>query len=780
MNRSKILNFIKNSIIVIFLIFIIYLIIPLPQPLFKTDYSQIVTDRNNNPLRIFLNKDEQWCFPPEYVNKEIPDKLKKALIYYEDEYFKWHPGVNPVSLFRALRQNIKSNKIISGASTITMQIARLLNRNERTIFNKIKEIFLAIKIELYYSKDEILKLYLEHAPFGSNIIGYLAASYKYFEKIPQNLSWSEAAAIAVLPNAPGLIVPSSTNQLLKQKRDRLLKKLYKKNVISKSTYHLAIKEPIIKNIYPFEVVAGHFARKVSNENKSKKIIKTTIDIELQRKVEFIVKQYSYVLQNQGIQNCSAIILDTKTGEIKSYIGSQDYFDRKNNGMVDGVIAPRSSASILKPFLYALSIDEGIIIPQTLLRDIPSYFGSFVPQNADMKFNGVVRAKEALVRSLNIPAIRLLNTYGIYKFYSFLKRAGITTLFRSADGYSLPLIIGGAEVNLFDVTKLYRGLANKGFFNNSEHLIKNYTIKIKAKENLISSGSCYLTLNMLKDVNRPGLENYWKQFQNQHPIAWKTGTSYGSKDAWAVGVSPEWTIGVWCGNFTGEPNTNLSGVASAGPLMFEIFNNLPKSTDARWFEKNDGYFTNIKICKITGFLAGKYCNETEQVDVPYNMFPLRLCEFHKNLFIDEKTGYSVCSNCWKENYKEKQLLIFPSEVNYYLRERGKFVEQIPEHNPNCTRKHSSSPLKIMYPQDSTKLWLPYDFGGNIQKLVVKISYNHKTENENIFWYLDDIYLGITKSKHEKELELKTGRHTLSVLDHNGNFDKVTFYVAIKEK
>jgi penicillin-binding protein 1C len=547
MKLSRCKNIAKKIIAGITGIFLVYILIPLPSPLLEENYSLIVNDEDGNYLRVFLNEDEQWCFPPS-DSVHIPDKLKKAVICFEDNYFYWHPGINPVSVIRASYQNVSRGKIVSGASTITMQVARLAKKKPRTYFNKFLEMLLALKIEFYYSKEEILKIYLDHAPFGGNIKGYRAAAERYFEKTPSELSWAEAAALAVLPNSPGIVNLSYGKDLLKQKRDRLLKKLHENGELDESAYKLALLEPIISRVYPFRILAPHLTQEIYNNTTEGTFVSTTINKDIQQYVELIAKEHSRYLKREGINNCAALIMETKTGKIKAYVGSQDYFESEAQGMVNGVTAARSSGSILKPFLYALSMDEGIIIPQTLIKDVRTYFDSFSPQNADEKFNGVVPAKEALIRSLNIPAVRLLNTYGIYRFYSFLKNAGISTLFRPADDYGLPLIIGGAEVNMIDMAMLYSGLAHSGMFSKPYFLIEDSSKSSVSTIQLISPGSCLLVLDMLKELKRPGAEYYWEKYQNQRPIAWKTGTSYGGKDAWAVGVSPEWTIAVWVGNF----------------------------------------------------------------------------------------------------------------------------------------------------------------------------------------------------------------------------------------
>lgn len=751
--------------------FIMYLLIPLDKPLFPNDYSLIIKDENGKDLRVFLNSKDQWCLPPEDSIK-IPDKLIRSVLTYEDQYFYWHPGVNLASIFRAFYQNISEKRIVSGGSTITMQVARLQKRQRRTYTQKIKEIFQAFKIDLYYSKENILKLYLNHAPYGGNIIGYRTASRRYFDKEPNQLSWAEAATLAVLPNAPGLVSPSANKDILLHKRNGLLKKLLKLEIIDEDIYNLSIKEPLPNREFRFKILAPHLAQKIKSEYHKKNIVNTTIDYKIQSYVERATKNYIAYQRNMGIMNGAVLVTETKTGKVKAYVGSQDFFDFKGLGQVNGIDAPRSSGSVLKPFLYALSVDEGIIIPQTLIKDVPSYFDAFAPNNADEKFNGIVTAKDALIRSLNVPAVRLLNTYGVYRFYSFLKNAGMSTLFRSADDYGLPLIIGGAEITPWDITALFRGLANNGIFSDNYYL-QSDSIKNENSPQLISPAACYLSLEMIKELKRPGAEYYWQQYQNQKPIAWKTGTSYGHKDAWAVGVSPQWTIAVWVGNFEGEGNKNLSGAGSAGPLMFEIFNYLPHNPKYKWFEKDEIDFKKAVVCKATGFLASEYCDDKDTVDVPMFMNPLRLCPFHKNVFVDKEEKYEVCSYCWESGYHEKHILTYPADVEFYLRNRGQIIEKLPEHNPSCNRLSGINPIDFLYPTDSALIQIPRDFDEKYQKIIAKIA--HKNSTKTVYWYLDDFYLGTTVENHSKAIDLDIGWHDIMVTDENGYKDEVKVYV-----
>ncbi|MFC2088762.1 penicillin-binding protein 1C [Calditrichota bacterium] len=764
----------KRYLFIIFLgLIIFYLLIPLPVKLNNVDYSTVVTDTDGEILRVYLNSSEQWCLPVENESK-IPQKLKTAALLFEDQYFYYHLGLNPISLVRAFYRNIQSDQIISGASTISMQVARITQPKARTYINKLFEIFQAVKLELVYSKEEILKLYFNYAPYGGNIIGYQAASLRYYKKIPDQLTWGEAATLAILPNAPGLISPTSNPNLLESKRNRLLQKLYESGILDVETFQLSIQEPIPNSSTPFNFSAPHLSQWLKVRKSSTKI-KTTIRKAIQDNVYDILNRNVTYLNQLGIKNGAALVVETKSGKVRAYVGSQYFFDKENQGQVDGVLAARSSGSLLKPFLYALCIDEGIILPQTLIKDIPSFYGAFAPNNANGEFSGLIRAKDALVRSLNVPAVRLLYSYDVQPFCRFLKVAGMQTLFRSAMDYGLPLILGGAETSLWDMATLYRGLANGGNFIPLQ-ITENPTEfpNVSKKNHLISAASSYLTLNILKELKRPGAEYYWHQYENQWPIAWKTGTSYGQRDGWAIGVTPQWTIAVWVGNFDGEGNANLSGARCAGPILFEIFNHLPKDENLNWFEKPEMSMQDIPLCLNTGFIVGEYCENKIVVEAPLHMKPMRICPYHERIYLTTDIKYSVCSLCWQSGfYKESSLLIYPADVAQFMREKGQIVTRSPQHKIDCPAQSESIPLEITYPQQWARLWLPRDFDGNLQKITMRVA--HRDKNRKLYWYLDDQYIGYSIDKHIKSTQLKKGWHSLEVMDETGNSDQRSFFV-----
>ncbi len=780
LNRKPKLKKSIKIISIIFLVFILlYIIVPLPDPPFENNYSTVVTDENGEILRAFLNNDQQWHFPPQ-KDLPVPGKLKQAVLQYEDRYFYQHPGVNPVSLVRALVRNISAGEVKSGASTLSMQVIRLAFKRKRTVLNKFLEILQALKLEMNYSKEDIFKMYIDHAPYGGNIIGYYAASMKYFNRPPHQLTWGQAATLAVLPNAPGLISPLMNREHLIKKRNGLLESLMKEGIIDAETCAASIVEPVRGEAESFFLNAPHLARALkSRYGMESRFIRTTILKEYQVSVERMMRAHLSYLGAMGIRNGAALVVETGTGRVRVYVGSQGFFDRGSGGQVDGVVAPRSSGSILKPFLYALSMDEGLILPSTVIRDVPSYFGAFSPSNADRRYGGLVTAKEALIRSLNVPAVRLLNAYGLYKFYVFLKSAGVSTIFREPDDYGLTLVLGGAETTLYDLAMLYCGLGRGGVF--SRLRIFPGGGDVDGGVRLFSEGASWLTLNILKELKRPGAEFYWEQYRNQFPIAWKTGTSYGQRDGWAVGVSPSWTIAVWVGNFDGEGNSNISGARCAAPLMFDIFNFLPKSYEESWFRRPVGDLVPVTLCMDTGFLAGPDCERTFVVDSPGVKGALRRCPYHRGIYVTTGVGekYEVCSLCWEPGkYRREVRLIYPPDVTQYLRESGVVVSEVPVHRGDCMGLDEGNPIQVIYPVSGARLWIPREFGGGLQGVTFTVA--HRVLGRRLFWYIDDIYRGVTEGRHKMAFQLSVGSHWLEVVDGEGNRAKRRFSILYRQK
>lgn len=742
------------------------------KPTFNTDYSQVILDQTGTPLRVFLNSDEQQHFPPEFLG-DIPERLKHAVLTYEDRYFYWHPGINPVSIVQAAIENTKHKQVTRGASTITMQIARLRRPRPRTLWAKLHEMGIAILFEWHYSKEELLRLYLTHAPYGSNIVGVQTAAYAYFNKPLEALSWAETAMLAVLPNAPGLVSPAYNPNTLKKKRNRLLQLLHQRGYIDQPTYELAIQEPVQTTINPLPFHAPHFTQFIWHNHPKERLVRTTLSLPIQDGVQRIVSDTMQTLGINGIHHAAALVIHTPSREIKSWVGSPDYFDTKNDGNVDGVLAPRSSGSILKPFLYALAMDEGLILPDTLMRDVPTYFGTFSPANYSHRFSGLVSAKNALSQSLNIPAVRLLNMYGYQAFYAFLKQAGMTTLVRPVEQYGLTLILGGAEATLYDLAILYTGLAHDGAFSSNRYLLGQTFPVIP----LISPGGASLTREALTEVKRPGIDFYWQLLDNKYPIAWKTGTSYGLRDAWAVGIHPEWVVAVWVGNFSGKSHPKIEGNSIAGPLMLRIVDFLPKPQQHQWFLTDPERFKPITLCDTTGFLAKPYCPTKKTAPAPKVSQHIKQCPYHKQIVVDKPAKYRVCSHCWDADRQFKTVLIYPPDITAVLAKQSMAIPKRYAHNPNCPYHHPDASLRIIYPVQNANIWLPKDYQGTLQMLTLTAASSFEG---TIYWYLNNRLVGDTEHDHTLRVSPRYGPQHLVIVDEHGHRAELHFNVVLREE
>lgn len=736
----------------------------LPKDMFQYDYSRVVLDNKGEILRVTLNKDEQFILPN---NNEIPLKLKQAVIFFEDKNFYSHSGIDFSAILRAFYENIKFGARTSGASTITMQVSRIFIPKKRNFYNKIKETFHALQIEIKLSKDDILNLYLNHAPYGGNIRGYQTASYKYFNKKAVYLTWAEAVTLAILPNAPSSLTTVKNRTKFIEKRNRILKKMYIKNIISDSDYSLSLKEPLPDKLYAFPFEAPHFTEKVLRNSKDT-LIETTLNLSLQNRIEKLIKSLQTDLKRKGINNSAILIADNKTKNILAYIGSPDYYDNKHSGQIDGVSANRSSGSVLKPFLYALAIDEGIIAPDSLLEDIPVSYGSFTPLNSSREYFGLISAREALQKSLNIPAVNLLNKYGVENFYNFLNLAEISNLNSDWRSYGLSSILGGIETNLFDLTTLYSALGSYGKLKNLNYIKHNLN---KETKTLFSPGAAYLTLDIIKDLKRPSSFD-----SDKIKFYWKTGTSFGQRDALAIGVNADFVVGVWTGNFNGQASSNISGIESSAPILFQTLNELYKFYDKSDSKSNgiieakDGSLKEVKVTEnyYSFTLKEDKLNQFINIDENHTLLPknakkLKKDPYQKIVYKDSNNNLYLHPLRKIDTVKELKT-IFPETVNYFLNKKGLgYLEILNSDNQE---------IKFIYPQDGMKIKLPKDINGNSEKLKIEIlSSDDKLE---YFWFVNKEY--ISHGSEEKIfLNLKKGFNKLSVLSNNGFSNSISIYV-----
>ena len=688
----------------------------LPRQLFKgVSYSTVVESAEGELLGARIADDGQWRFPP---CDTVPARFATALVQFEDRHFWYHPGVNPVALVRALADNLRAGHVVSGGSTLTMQVVRLSRGKERTLWQKGVEAVQATRLEMRCTKREILALYAAHAPFGGNVVGLEAAAWRYFGRPAAELSWGEAATLAVLPNAPSSMHPGKNREQLLQKRNRLLKKLHAQKFLSDDSLEAALAEPLPEAPLPLPAWASHYVERCPKGVRTR----STLQLPLQKAVEETLRRRSDDLAREGVADMAAVVIDNTTGDIVAYVGNASPERDRPGRQVDIAASPRSTGSILKPFLYAAALQEGTILPRTLLQDTPVNLGGFAPQNFDRQFYGAVPAAEALARSLNVPAVHLLRMYGVPKFHDLLQKAGLSTLTHEASYYGLSLILGGGEGRLDEITRAYAQL-------------------VRGRSPIRDPWALWYTYEALKEVNRPDQLD-WRLIRSVRKAAWKTGTSYGFRDAWAIGMTPGYTIGVWAGNAQGQGVPGLTGARTAGPVLFDILNLLP--ADDRWFQEPQEEPAWAPVCPDSGMLAGPDCPAPQPTPIPRGGLDSEPCPYHG-------TGEFVLPPAMEWYYK-----------TYHPAYTG------------AKKKTTEKELEFIYPQQGASLSIPRQLSGAVEGVVFRVA--HRRNDATLWWHLDQEYIGETRFVHELRLTPAPGKHVLTVVDEAGNTAFVGFSIA----
>jgi len=750
----------------------------LPKQLFKTPTSTVIESRKGNLLGAKIASDGQWRFP---VMNTIPAKFEICLLQFEDAYFYKHFGFNPVSMAKAIGENISEGKTVRGGSTITQQVIRLSRNKERSYIEKFIELVLATRLEFRQSKEDILKLYASHAPYGGNVVGLDAAAWRYFGLQPHQLSWAESATLAVLPNAPSLIYPGKNQKKLLEKRNRLLQKLHNKDYIDSMTFELALLEELPQKPFSLPRNAPHLVEQIAKKKKGQRF-RSSLDENIQINVNSIVKKHYQSLSQNQVHNASVLVLDVKTREVLSYVGNTQT-SRENQKDVDMVRANRSTGSTIKPLLYTAMLDAGELLPNMLVADVPTQIAGYTPENFNEDYYGAVEAKNALARSLNIPAVRLLQSYGLAKFRDQLDVFKLGGLTKSADHYGLTLILGGAESNLWDLTKTYANLASTlNHFNetSSEYFSKEFvepTLRVEeldfgektTEKTVFDAASIYLTFEAMKEVNRPDGNESWEFYDSSKEIAWKTGTSFGNKDAWAIGVTTDFVVGVWVGNADGEGRPNMTGVSSAAPVLFDVFDVLPIS---EWFQKPFDEFIEIDVCTMSGYLATAIC-PVKTISIPNKENYVKACNYHQMVQLDSRKQFRVNSSCIDlSKAVSESWFSLPPLMEFYYKRTHPIYKSLPAFLNNCENTNAPS-MEFIYPKSGSRISLTKNYEGELNELVLKLAHS-KPETE-VYWYLDDNYLQSTINFHELGIAPKTGQHKITVVDANGNEVKISITV-----
>ncbi|MCD7962445.1 MAG: penicillin-binding protein 1C [Rikenellaceae bacterium] len=770
---------ILGAMILAYLSIVVVFISILPRNFFDEPLSTVVETADGRLLGARIATDGQWRFPPA---DSVPDKFMHALLTFEDKRFRVHPGVDPLAVIRAVSQNISRKQVFSGASTISMQVIRMNRRKtKRSLAEKITEAILAVRLELSYSKNEILLMYASNAPFGGDVVGLDAASWRYFGRPASNLSWTEAATLAVLPNSPGLIHVSRNRERLREKRDMLLSMLHKRGIVSNQELDLALYEPLPDKPYPIPMEAPHLTDRVMRE-KGHIRAATTLDYNLQRQVNNIVRQRHGVYTGNRVENMAVLVADVKTGEILAYCGNVYRADDKRHGSsVDVITSPRSSGSIFKPFLYAAMLDEGVILPGMLIADYPFNFRSFSPKNFNRTYDGAVPAHRVLERSLNVPTVRMLHEYGINKFHHLLKRSGFTTVNRSSDDYGLTLVLGGAEATLWDAVTAYMNIAQKtnsltggSAITKLSYLKEDISDTTDSRDFHLGFASVWLTLESLANVNRPEEEADWQIFSSSRKIAWKTGTSYGNRDAWSLGVTPEYIVGVWVGNATGEGRSGLTGVSYAAPVMFDVFNLLPSSS---WFEMPEHDMICEPVCRKSGHLAMELCESMDSLWIPRSGIESGRCPYHMKIMLDESKRYRVDSECISvHDMVYSSWFVLPPAMEWYYRTKNADYKTLPPVHPDCNKLPETTVMELIYPKSGMTVILPRKIDGSDNNIIFHTV--HRDPKAEIHWHIDGEFQGTTRGEHYMAVKPSRGNRVITLVDSDGYTIRSGFIAEVK--
>jgi len=754
-----------------------------PMPEFHSPLSTVVEAEDGTLLGARIADDGQWRFPG---SGNVPDKFEKSLLAFEDRYFYYHPGINPVSIFRAVAGNIKAGKIISGGSTITMQVARISRGNRaRTYSEKIIEILSALKLELFHSKKNILELYAANAPFGGNTVGLDAAAWRYLGKSASTLTWAEAASLAVLPNSPSLVFPGKNQEILKRRRDDLLKRLCERNYFDSLTLVLSIDEPVPGLPKTLPAKAPHLTDYYYLNNRGISV-RTTLNASLQERATEVINTHQKDLAANYIFNSACIIIQVETGNVLAYVGNSTIENSEmHGGNVDIIRSLRSTGSILKPFLYAGMQQSGDILPNSLIADVPTRFPGFSPKNFDKSYSGAVSAASALSQSLNIPAVKMLQKYNPERFLTLLHKTGFNTFNKPADYYGLSLILGGGETSLWELTGAYASLSRvlknyqkeKKYYKEDIHppvLSINSEVIVKKTvdpDPPLSASSIWLTYEALQKVNRPESEAGWQYFSSSPDLAWKTGTSFGFRDGWAVGTTPEYVIGVWTGNANGEGRPGLTGITAAAPILFDLFNLTER---VPWFETPYEDLTMIKVCSKSGFRAGTDCPET--VEIPANINGLRseVCPYHQIIHLNKSGTLQVNADCVaQEEIRNESWFVLPPAMEYFYRQKHPEYKPLPPVAQGCALNKTIPVMEFIYPTSGIKIFIPRDQTGLQTRVIAEVA--HRNPSKKIFWHLDETYIGITSYTHQLEIVTEPGNHSLTAVDEDGNSVKCSFSI-----
>lgn len=736
-------------------------IYPLPP---AKPYSVMLEDRQGRFIHAFIARDGIWRLQTSPT--EIPAKLKHLLVRKEDRFFWYHPGVNPVSILRAVLQNLITGRRVSGASTITMQVARMLEPKERTYTNKLFEIFRAVQLECRYSKDEILEMYLSMIPLGGNIEGLKSAALLYYQTPPERLNIAQLFDLILIPNDPNDLRPDRNAAKLFEERKRRALPWIRLGVLSRQDSEIIWQTPPASGRFGLPRLASHFSLRVLEKSGGASELRTSLDLRIQQTSERLLSNHLRQWRQKGVRNGAVLILQNRTREVAAYVGSEDFNDAEARGQVDAVKAVRSPGSTLKPFLFAMEMDRGVLTPKTRLLDTPYDMEGFAAENYDGRYSGLVYADEALRRSLNVPAIRLLRESGVRQFVSSLRQAGFSSLDAQQDRLGLSMIVGGCGVTLEELVAAYSTFPAGGVYAPPVYLRQADPVK---GHQAFSASAAFMVTEILSSLDRPDLPNNFESSANLPKVAFKTGTSYGRRDAWAIGFSAEYTVGVWLGNVDQRGCPDLTGGKAAAPLLIDIFNSI--STAAlKTILPRPGDVLDREVCAVSGLVPTKYCPHTTMDEYSVRHSLDRFCDIHREFLVSTDGKQHYCPSCLGNHaYRLKVFEEYPPELLSFWTSIGRSYQLIPPHNPGCTRLFTGDGPKIVSPSDAMTY---YVFSAD-QKISLQANSGIDVADQS--WYVDRRFIFRKKANEKQFVALAEGPHEVTCVDDRGRLVSVRITV-----
>ncbi|MEN7550207.1 penicillin-binding protein 1C [Rapidithrix thailandica] len=766
MKNKKKLILLRNLLFGILALLLAFICLDMAFPFpVRLSYSQVITSRKGEILQAFLNRGDKWRM--KVTLEEVSPELVEAFLKKEDKYFYYHLGINPVAVSRAFANNLLKGKTTSGASTITMQVTRLLEPKSRTYANKLWEMFRSFQLEWHYSKDEIFEMYLNLVPYGGNIEGVKAASLLYFGTTPDKLSMAQVMTLAIIPNRPTTLALGKNNSLIEKERNQWLKRFQQAGFFADTDYESARAEPLDAYRRPAPKIIPHLASRLHRKYPLQPNLATTINSEMQQKVAQIVKNYSRSVRRFDIHNAAVMVIDNANREVLAYVGSPDFYDNQHAGQVDGIQAVRSPGSTLKPLLYATGFDMGLFTPKLTINDVPIDYDGYSPENFDKKFHGKISVETALAKSLNVPAVKALKQIDVPVFIQKLIESGFAQIEKDKYKLGYSVALGGCGVTLEELSTLYCAFSNEGAYAPVRYL-QNERDSVSQRQ-VLSPAATYMTTEILTQLERPDLPNNYQSSSNVPKVAWKTGTSYGRRDAWSIGYNKDFTIGIWVGNFSGNGVRELTGSQIATPLLFKLFHTIDYNSKKEWFGMPEDMQFRL-VCSESGRIPDHSCKH----QITDYFIPLishnQQCTHQKLYFTQPDGNYTYCNQCLPPaGYTKKLYPNYPPELIAYFETEKIPYAKVPPHNPSCKRIFPNKPPAIVSPVEGREYILPE----KDTQLMLKC--NASGDVAYVYWYINNQFYKKSAATEKVFFTPPKGKVKISCSDDKGRNSDIVVQV-----